>query len=73
MDLVWIIIGSIAFILFIAIWTIAMLFIFLRPTKGNIISKKIIYSAKQDNTNSTITDLVLFAKSHDIVDYKIDE
>lgn len=45
----------------------------LKSTQNTIISKKILSSCKQDNTNPTITELVEFSKQNKTVDYKIDK
>lgn len=57
----------------ILIIPITLYFVLKKPTQNNIISKKIVYSYKQDNTNPTITDLVEFHKKNETVDYKINK
>lgn len=52
---------------------VAMYFGLKKPTQNTIISKKILYSCKQDNTNPTITELVEFSKQNKTVDYKINK
>lgn len=44
-----------------------------KQTQKSSISKEILYSFKQDNTNPTITELVEFSKQNKTVDYKIDK
>lgn len=41
--------------------SVTMYFTLIKPTKNTIISKKIVYSCKQNNTNPTITELVEFS------------
>ncbi len=52
---------------------VTMYFVLIKPTQNNIISKKIVYSCKQNNSNPTITDLVEFHKKNKTVDYVIDK
>lgn len=52
---------------------VTLYFVLKKPTQNNIISKKIVYSCKQDNNNPTITDLVDFHKENETVDYEINK
>lgn len=68
---IFIVCGFIA--LLVLVVGISMYFGLKKPTQNTIISKKILYSCKQDNTNSTITDLVEFSKQNKTVNYKVDK
>lgn len=68
---IFIVFGFIAIIVLVV--SVSTYFALKKPTQNSSISKEILYSFKQDNTNPTITELVEFSKQNKTVDYKIDK